>query len=301
MADPTVVHDDRLVGQLRAEDLAVPLEGARGCRRTHEVGRDVVAGRRLGRGRSWWAWSAPVVGSSPRAMASRRRRSAAKARRGRSGTVGGAEGVERVSRHRRHHLLVGAAEGDAGPDEQRLGGVDGAAEQLGHLGHREAVEVAQRERAPRWWAPSRSSTDVGHGWRRPAASHGSSTAAPRRRRRAPAFRSSRARRRQWSTSLWRATPISQATVRSGTASRCTASTAARKTSAVRSSATPASPQRCSEVAEHLRQRFVVEVEELVAPTSPPSLAGPMLRRPRSATSSGRGRAPGRATARRGAR
>ncbi len=58
-------------------------------------------------------------------------------------------------------------------------------------------------------------------------------------------RASRSRRRQWSTSLWRATPTSHATVSDGTASRRTASTAARNVSEVRSSATGAEPVRAT--------------------------------------------------------
>src|ERR1700733_16049588 len=44
--------------------------------------------------------------------------------------------------------LVDPAERGAGPDQQRLGGVQGAVQMPGHLGYRQPVEVAQRERGP---------------------------------------------------------------------------------------------------------------------------------------------------------
>ena len=75
------------------------------------------------------------------------------------------------------------------------------------------------------------------------------SARPRRRARNLAsgsrrrLRVSRAWRRQWSTSLCRATPMSHATVSFGTASCSTACTAARNVSAVRSSATVSEPVR----------------------------------------------------------
>jgi hypothetical protein len=56
-------------------------------------------------------------------------------------------------------------------------------------------------------------------------------------------RGSRSVRRQWSTSLWRAIPTSQATVGTGAAWRSSPSTAAMKTSAVISSAAATLPQR----------------------------------------------------------
>src|SRR5579884_2360210 len=38
---------------------------------------------------------------------------------------------------------IGAPEGAAGADQERLGGVDSSSDQTGHLRHRQVVEVAQ--------------------------------------------------------------------------------------------------------------------------------------------------------------
>src|SRR6478672_1486506 len=48
-------------------------------------------------------------------------------------------------------LLVETAERVAGADEQRLGGVDGTAEDLGDFGHGQTVDVAERERDAMVW------------------------------------------------------------------------------------------------------------------------------------------------------
>ena len=252
MADPAVVarHAHRLD---RAERLAVEVDG--GGRAAHaQVDRQ----RRSDGGDRGVADGADGGAARPSASASRARSSTAKSCRGAIGTTGwrsassGSAGIVVL-------LSVGAAERDAGPDEQGLGGVDGAPQLLGHLGDGQAVEVAQRERGlvvgaelgqhVRGRGPA--STWASHG-----SSHGTTVSST-----ALSWRSSRARRRQWSTSLWRATPTSQATVRSGTASRCTAETAARKVSAVRSSATAGVPVRGQQVAVDLREGPVVEREQ----------------------------------------
>src|SRR5262249_2669855 len=87
---------------------------------------------------------APPGGSGPSSRSRRARRWAVNSGRGATGW----------SARRRSSIgsgviagsFVGAAEGDAGPHEEGLGGVDPPAEVVGHLGDREAVEVAQRER-----------------------------------------------------------------------------------------------------------------------------------------------------------
>ena len=129
--------------------------------------------------------------------------------------------------------VVGAPEGGLGPHEQGLGGGGGPAEQLGHLGHRQGVQVAQRERGPvvRTEGAQHLVGAVGVEVAVPRSSSSTISDSTARNR-----RSSRPCRRQWSTSLCRATPTSHATLICGTASRCTALTAARKVSAVRSSA-----------------------------------------------------------------
>src|SRR6185436_4338911 len=89
-----------------------------------------------------------VVGSagSCRARSSRRRSSAVNAERGAMGGVGsrGSRKGSGIVASR----LVRPPERGPGPHEQRLGGVDGPVELLGHLGDRQAVEVAERERGP---------------------------------------------------------------------------------------------------------------------------------------------------------
>ena len=114
-------------------------------------------------------------------------------------------------------FVVSGTERVAGADEQRLGRVDGAIEMFGALGNGQSVEIAQRERGAVVRAElaehfARADAievlveavvdDVG----RPGSVASFSV------------RSSRASRRQWSTSLLRATVTSHAIVRSGTLS-----------------------------------------------------------------------------------
>src|SRR5262249_33647176 len=80
----------------------------------------------------------------PSASTMRARRRTANSGRGASGTGGSA-------RDSKGSVIVGAfvvtgAEGAAGAHEQRLGRVHGATEMVGDVGHRQAVEIAQRER-----------------------------------------------------------------------------------------------------------------------------------------------------------
>src|SRR3954447_4810232 len=114
------------------------------------VGVGVGSARRAGRWRVRGG-----TGSSGRSSAStRRRRRAAKSGSG----VAGASGRRRASKGSATvvtsfgvggwgrwvgRVVVGGPEGLAGPDEQRLGGVHGAAQVDGHLGHGQAVEVAK--------------------------------------------------------------------------------------------------------------------------------------------------------------
>src|SRR3954464_4539351 len=80
-------------------------------------------------------------GSGASSCSTRRRSSAANSARG----LIGMSGWRRASRGSAivAPLFIRAAERDAGADEQRLGGVDAAAEVLRALRHREVVEVAQ--------------------------------------------------------------------------------------------------------------------------------------------------------------
>ena len=126
-----------------------------------------------------------------------------------------AELLERIGRHGRTSRLVDVTERPPGAHEQRFGGVHGAAEHLGDLGHRQAVEVAQRERGAVVGAEAvervvcREHVEVGVPRVLVAAPAAGSSATACRRR------CSRSTRRQWSTSLWRAMPISQAVVTVG--------------------------------------------------------------------------------------
>ena len=191
---------------------------------------------------------------------SRRRSWAANPALGADGSLGLAERVEGIRlgfSHRRSLRRLGGTPG---------GPARGAPRWRGRCGR-----GARPPRAPTTRRGSGGSAPTGGGhrgepstsWATAAsscASHGSSSgvgsSATARR-----LRSSRACRRQWSTSLWRATPINHAVVRRGTEPFCTAATAARKVSAVRSSATVVPSQRRTQVPVDLGQRGVVQREQ----------------------------------------
>ena len=129
-------------------------------------------------------------------------------------SLGLAEGVEGIKRfsHRRSLRRLGGTPGGRARAAPRWRGRcgRGARPPRGRTGRRGSASVS----ADRWWAPSRPSTS----WATAAsscASHGSSSGAGSSAT-ARRLRSSRACRRQWSTSLWRATPISHAVVSCGT-------------------------------------------------------------------------------------
>src|SRR4051812_49391635 len=107
-------------------------------------------------GRRWrWATAvvvsvmvSPVVVGRSRSPASRCR--SARAKPGAGGTRSSvprsaSRGSAGISAPLEVGIAVGATEGEAGPHEQRLGGVHRAAQQLGHLGDGQPVEVAQRQ------------------------------------------------------------------------------------------------------------------------------------------------------------
>src|SRR5205823_118202 len=96
-------------------------------------------------------WGRSMVGTSGggRRLDSRRaRRAATNSARGSTPTIGwrsaasGSAGI--VTPLTR--FGVGAAKGDARPHQQRLGRMQRAAEMFGDLGHRQVVDVPQRER-----------------------------------------------------------------------------------------------------------------------------------------------------------
>src|SRR3954468_7870403 len=76
--------------------------------------------------------------------------------RARSSAVNSGRGAIGSSARRRSFMgsgviagsFVGAAEGDAGPHEEGLGGVETAAEVVGHVRYGQPVEVAQGEGGP---------------------------------------------------------------------------------------------------------------------------------------------------------
>ena len=194
----------------------------------------------------------------------------------------------------------GTPEGASGPHQQGLGGVHRAAELLGHLGDGQPVEVAQRRAPPGAAAPSGQHLVGARCVER--ASHGRP---PRRPRRGPPARPAPCRR-QWSTSLWRATPTSHATLMCGTASRCTALTAARKVSAgqVLRRRTE-SEHRGKQVAVHLGDGAVAYSAQQRGPGlglprdavhAPTSFREAVLRRGRGPRSPRRGRARARRSA-----
>ena len=225
VADPAVVADvaDRLDAVERG---GVPVEGGGG------VGHGEVGHEDLGRGagvlvrtwrcwtwrcRSWW-WSSrcgsSIVGASAASICVRRRAakrgSGSRGRRGRH--VGGAVRRRFTTVTSSCWLARSGCGSRPGPHEQRLGGVRGAAEFGGDLGDREVVDVAQRQRGAMVGAEFAEHVAGRHhvelGVPRIVGPSSSSPATALRRR------SSRSTRRQWSTSLWRAMPISQATVTS---------------------------------------------------------------------------------------
>ena len=150
------------------------------------------------------------------------------------------ERLERVRRHRgfprgsRHEMPAGRAR--ATPRSRARFGRDGRRrrERRGRRGSEGSARPDGAHRARSSTACTRARSNRSFGLfvvvaRRPV-TRGAGTCR----------RSSRSSRRQWSTSLLRATVMSHATVRSGTALRFTASAAARKVSDVRSSATAGS-------------------------------------------------------------
>src|SRR2546430_17573383 len=94
------------------------------------------------------AAATPASGASARVM--RARRWVAKAGSGSTGL----RGRLRDSRGSAIAVLpgfMGAAEGTSGAHQQRLRGVDGPFQEVGHLRHREVIEVAGGERRPVGW------------------------------------------------------------------------------------------------------------------------------------------------------
>ena len=242
VADAAVGHDDRLAEQLRVEHFGVPLDRARRDRRARGTACSVC--KRAGvysRTSSVGMVVCLRIGVERARRRCRRRSSRANSGRGASGTIGSRSVVEGISVIAAP-FGVADAERVAGADEQRFGRVHGAAELVGDLGNGQAVEVAQRERGAVVRRRARRALRV----RRMRSKWASSVVVDvgfgvgRERR----LRSSRALRRQWSTSLLRATVIEPGDRQLGHLDRlCTAWTAARNVSAVRSSATASSPTR----------------------------------------------------------
>ena len=95
-------------------------------------------------------------------------------------------------------LFVDAAERGPGPDQERFGGVQAAAEFPGDLGYRQAVQVAQRQRrAVMRRQPGQSSVGSRDVELRIPGILRRSASQPI----TPSLRRSRSIRRQWSTSL----------------------------------------------------------------------------------------------------
>src|SRR4051794_12761546 len=86
------------------------------------------------------------AGAVPSCAASRRRKSLTNDRRGATGAIGSrksSNGSVVIA----PPFCVHGTEGIAGSYQECLGGMHRAAEMVGHFGHRQAVEVAQRQRA----------------------------------------------------------------------------------------------------------------------------------------------------------
>ena len=231
VADAAVVAADDVADDPRAEHLGVEGEGGVGTGAAgDEVGPQALAGDDGG---SVVVMVPPGgVGVEQVVEPAAQLRGEGRVRSHRR--LGLAEGVEGVKlSHRRSLRRLGGTPGGRARAAPRWRGRcgRGARPPRGRTGRRGSASV----RAERWWAPSRPSTSWATAASR-CASHGSSSGAGSSAT-ARRLRSSRACRRQWSTSLWRATPISHAVVSCGTVPFCTAATAARNVSAVRSSAT----------------------------------------------------------------